>query len=260
MRVMKKMITGMVVAVAAVFTITLAGCAKSEPQEAKEVLLLSLVEEYGGRENLEKLNAYATRWRLSSPMRGEGIDTRYIVFPDKLRVELGYADSSEVRLLSGDLGYRTSGASPALKADGPRLDSMKLQKMRLYTPLNLLEKKDSLTMTEEGGEALLTLVEDGLTTVYTVNSATKRIEKVVGKVVVDGNEMEFRTEYSDFKKVEGVLMPHKEVKYAGGFNTATMTLQAVRIGEEMAPSLFEVSGAVSGGTPEAEVEPEVKPE
>ena len=39
--------------------------------------------------------------------------------------------------------------------------------------------------------------------------------------------MSFVTQYSNHKKVEGVLMPHHEVKYAGDVNTAVLDLKSV---------------------------------
>jgi hypothetical protein len=42
------------------------------------------------------------------------------------------------------------------------------------------------------------------------------IEKVAGTIIMNGGEIQFLTEYSDFSVVEGVLMHHKENKFAAG--------------------------------------------
>ena len=249
----KKISAGAFAAVMCVILVV--GCGEKDP---KVKLLNSVVAEYGGEENLLKLGSYASRWKLVSPMRGEGVDTRFVVLPDNLRVELAYEGSAEVRLLSGDAGYKSFNGSPAQAAEGPQLDSMRLQLMRLYSPLELLERKDLLTLAEEEGQSILALVDGAVTAEYFVNTETMRIEKVLGKLSMMGREMEFLTEYSDFKVVEGVLIPHKEVKYAGGFNTATMTLDDIKLGEVPEASLFEVTGAPTGapiGTPPAPPSP-----
>jgi hypothetical protein len=214
------------------------GCGARNPVER---LLNKMVDEYGGRENLEKLNSYRSVWDLKAVMRGDtGTDTRYVMLPARLRVELRYSRSTEFRVLSGDEGFRSFNGSPAQAASGPRLDSMKLQLMRLYTPLTLLERKGELSLGEDGVYKLLTLAEGALTTEYFVNPQTRRVEKVAGRLEVNGRVMEFLTEYYDFREVDGVLMAHKEVKYAGGFNTAVLTLKEVTLYNRLDDELFEV--------------------
>jgi hypothetical protein len=227
------------VAFLSVFVCLAPGC-KSQLDPVGE-LFKEMVDEYGGVKNLEKLNSHSSVWDLKALMRGDaGTDTRYVMLPERLRVEFRYSRSTEFRILNGEEGYSSRNGSPAQSASGPRLDSMKLQLMRRYTPLTLLERKGDLSIGEGDSYKLLTLKDGTLTTRYFVNPQTSRVEKVTGQLEVKGRVMEFLTEYSDFRKVEGVLMPHKEVKYAGGFNTAVLTLKEVRLNEKFEERVFKV--------------------
>ena len=53
--------------------------------------------------------------------------------------------------------------------------------------------------------------------------------------------MHFVTEYSEFAMVDGVLVHHRENKYAGGTNTAVLKLKRIEFGmkfsdEDFAPT------------------------
>jgi len=212
------------------------GCSSQSPVEA---ILHEVVKEYGGKANLEKLNSWTAVWNMQAKMRGvEGVDTRNIALPDKLRVTIDYEISSETRMLNGDKGFRVF-SGRVMPAEGPPLLAMKQQLMRFYTPLTLLKRKDDLTLSEQGGYKVLSLKDGDITGNYWINPKTNRIERFTGTFSMGGGVMEFRTEYSDFRVVQGVLLHHMEDKYAGGMNTATLTLKEVRFNEKFPPEVFK---------------------
>ena len=116
---------------------------------------------------------------------------------------------------------------------------MRLQLMRLYSPLVLQEKRNLMSVTQEDGFCALSLVENGLRVDYLVNQETWIIEKVVGTMMVNGSQMRFRTEYSDFSFRDGVLVHGKENKFAGGVNTAVLTLRNITLNADLEDGLFE---------------------
>lgn len=59
---------------------------------------------------------------------------------------------------------------------------------------------------------------------YFVNKKTHLIDIVVGTLQMGGASMQFKTEYHDYKMEKGVMLPHREIKYAGNVNTAVLTL------------------------------------
>ena len=109
---------------------------------------------------------------------------------------------------------------------------MRLQRMRLYNPLMLQERAADITLSEKGGRYCLTLTENGLVTDYHVNKKTHLIEIVIGTLKMGGMPVQFRTEYHDFKMEDDVMMPHREIKYAGSVNTAVLTLLATRFTDD----------------------------
>jgi len=199
-----------------------------------EKIVAQMISSYGGAEALEKLNnPYQQIWRLNAIARNtQGNDLRSIALPEKLQVELTYPDSSETRILIGDQGLKIYDDTKQVKAEGPMLDSMRLQRMRLYNPLILQEQIASITLSEKNGRYCLTLSESGLVTNYHVNKKTHLIEVVIGTLQMGGMTMQFRTEYNDYKASDGVMLPHQEVKYAGNVNTAVLTLLATHFTEE----------------------------
>jgi hypothetical protein len=196
-------------------------------------ILKQMVEQYGGSSALKKLNApYSQHWDLMAMTRNEkGTDHRTISLPQNLTVELTYPSKSEKRVLLGDSGEKVYDQSRHVSARGPGLMAMKLQRMRLYNPLLLQQRAAEIDVAEaDGGYYKLTLREGTLTTVYYVNQQTMLIDRVTGTLTINGASMTFLTEYSDYKPVEGVMLPHKEIKYAGKVNTAVLTLRETHFG------------------------------
>jgi hypothetical protein len=166
-------------------------------------------------------------------------DTMILDFGGRLKVELTYPDKHETRILNGDVGIAIyKGRPPAVVSEMQR-DAMRLQLMRLYTPLTLRDRVDALGVSSSEDYIVLTLREHGLLTEYFVNSETWRIEKTVGTLHIRGMEMQFVTEYSEFAMVDGVLMHHRENKFAGGTNTAVLKLRNIEFGVKFDDEIFE---------------------
>ncbi len=216
----------------------LSASAQAGPPDLASVLD-RLVHSYGGEDNLRKLDNVIQEWRFVA-VRGNrhGIDVRSIRMPRQLRVELTYPDKRETRILNGEESHVIFNDEPARTAGQHQRDAMRLQQMRLYSPLNLRDRIDSLELVLEGRNCALSLVENELRADYLVNMDTWRIEKVVGTLTVNGTEMRFLTEYSDFAFVDGALVHRKENKFAGGVHTAVLQLHSITLDAEMNAGLF----------------------
>jgi hypothetical protein len=193
-----------------------------------QTILDQLITSYGGEENLAKMDSMIQEWDMVAVMsKRQGTDIRSIQAPNKLRVDLHYPNKSETRILNGDNAYAIFGDATPEAVTGIQKDAMRLQLMRLYSPLMLRNKIRSVSLIEEGDLLALSLVESGVHAHYMVNKENWRIEKVAGTVTMNGNAVQFLTEYSDFAVVEGVLIHHSENKFAGGMNTAKLQLRKV---------------------------------
>ena len=131
------------------------------------------------------------------------------------------------------------GSNPPEAVSGIQKDAMQLQLMRVYSPLMLRKKFDSLSLVEKGDLLAISLVENGLHVHYLVNQENWQIEKVAGSLMAGGQEIQFLTEYSDFKFVDGVLMHFHESKFAAGRNTAKLQLRKVTLDADLMDDLFK---------------------
>lgn len=204
-----------------------------------DTTLERMVDAYGGEENLRKLDSLVQEWDFVALMGNRhGRDVRSVRIPGQLRVELTYPDKQETRILNGADSHVIFGDHAATVAEKPQRDAMRLQLMRLYSPLSLRAQRDSLELVLEGEYCALSLREDGLRVDYLVNMESWQIEKVVGTLSINGSEMRFLTEYSDFAFVDGVLVHQKEKKYAGGVATAVLQLRQIELQADLPDERF----------------------
>jgi hypothetical protein len=171
-----------------------------------------------------------------------GSDVRTIRIPDQLKVELTYPGKKEARIINGEAGHVIYGDAPARAAVQPQRDAMRLQLMRLYSPVVLRDKLEFLTLAVDGKSCALTLFENGVRVDYLVNTGNWHIEKVVGSLAINGSEMQFLTEYSNFTFRDGVLVHEKENKFAGGVNTAILQLRRITLDAELKSTDFLPDG------------------
>lgn len=211
-----------------------------------DIALQNLIEAYGGETNLHKLDSQIQEWAVVALMDNRhGTDVRAIRAPQQLRVELRYPHKSETRIINGDRSYASYGNAPAREAVHPQSDAMRLQLMRLYSPLVLRDKRNDLTLTVNGENCALTLSESGLRVDYMVNMTNWRIEKVIGSMTINGTDMRFLTEYSDFKFRGGVLVHERENKYAGAVNTAVLQLDRITLDADLNEDYFRPDAEVA---------------
>lgn len=196
---------------------------------ALEKVLNKMVDVYGGEENIAKMNDYEQVWLVEAKAGNKnGTDHRVVSLPGSLRTELTYPDKKETRLLVDGHGTKEFGGTK-VEAKGPMLDAMKLQLMRLYNPLILKNRAKNIELGSDDANHILTLKDGTLETKYFVSKREYMIEKVVGKLSVGAQSMEFVTLYKDYEKKEGAMLPTTETKYAGSVNTAVMKLQAMKL-------------------------------
>ena len=218
--------------------LAISGPVSAEPEDLGSVLE-RIIQVYGGEENVRKLDNVIQEWSVVALMGNRhGTDTRSVQLPGQLKVALIYAHKQETRVLKGDTGYVIfRDRIPTIAKDMQR-DAMQLQLMRLYSPLALRDRIENLSMAEQDGFLYLTLRENGLRADYVVNTEHWRIEKVVGTMSINGHEMNFLTEYSEFKVVDGVLVHHRENKFAGKTNTAILNLNKITIDAQFDDDTF----------------------
>lgn len=195
-------------------------------------LVKKAVEAYGGRAALERFRACIEEGEVSSLMLGRGIGKLRRVWeaPRKLRVSIAYAGSPEMRILDGARGWRDG-----KEVSGPPYYAMVLQAARLGLPLSLIENLASL---EDKGAAQVDgrsvrAVElplgDGMSVMAEIDPGTGRILRATGRFDGAGPHLQFTAVYSDFRTVQGVLVPFREANFAQGNQTGETTLSRVEL-------------------------------
>jgi hypothetical protein len=200
---------------------------------------------YGGSAALSMVSSYrmegavrTSHGRSPSPM------LRVFERPARLKVVLEHPDVKEIRILDGPVGWRSDRSGAFAEAEGPLLDSMKLQAARAALPWILAARRDSVTLGEplvvEGTSlpGLELLLEPGLSLHAYVDPETDQILRV--STVLDSPTMKitFETHYSGFEVVEGILFARVEQNYAGGRHTATTEIEKVVVNPDLAEDEF----------------------
>lgn len=183
-----------------------------------DTLVGKVVDAYGGAAAWAKVSRIEAHGRVVPAMRkGDGAMTRLWRGTGNLRVEIVYPDKTEVRALEDGKGTNNGRPSNPME-----LDAMRLQAARLALPLLLADKKTALRLAAPN---TIELTFEGLTITVEVDPATGRVVRSTGH----SGEMAFATAYSDFRTVNGLLIPFHEENNAMGMKTADIFLEKVEI-------------------------------
>lgn len=200
-----------------------------------------MIEVYGGESSLRKADRQQQEWDFFAlGSEQHGVDRRSMFLPGRLKVELDYPQRQETRLLNENASTVILGDNTARLATVPQRDAMRLQLMRLYSPLALRDRIEQLDLARHEGRIVLTLRELGLRTDYFVDAESWRIETVVGYLSVGGRKMTFLTEYSDFDHVDDVLIHRRENKFVGNVNTAVLRLRTIEFDVDFGDNEFTI--------------------
>jgi hypothetical protein len=148
-------ILGALLLSALVITATGANDSLSTSTADPRPLIDRVVLAYGGKAALEGVHGYRVDGHVVTAQgeKREAPTIRLFQRPGKLRVENRYGEGTELRIVSGEHGWRGKGDSGA-DATGPMLDAMTLQAVRADLPWFLLQHASEArvieTTTEEG--------------------------------------------------------------------------------------------------------------
>ena len=203
-------------------------------------LINKLVAEYGGKKRVAAARVLRQKGRVATETRGTAVLGRAFERPDRLRVELKYPDNTEVRVLDGASAFR--GGQPV---GGPMRDAMLLQAARLDLPALLDEARGrvgDLGEQQRGGltlRALLVPLGGGLEITVFVDERSGRILRSEGSVPAGAmGRLDFWTNYSDFRRVKGMLFPFAEENFASGTRTGRTQLETIEIVDALPASTW----------------------
>ena len=215
-----------------VITATLAIALVTSPAasaQSLDVVVGNVMKEYGGTAAWQKVTTIRETGKVVPAMRkGDGATTRFWQRPDKLRIEIVYPTEREVRVVDGDHGTRND-----KDVTGPSLDAMKLQAARLALPLLLVEKRVSLrdAGVRDGFRAIEIPLSASLTVTVDIDPKSWHVVRTTGKTT----GLEFIVDYSDFRRIDGLLFAFVEAGTAQGMPTAKTTLDVIVVNGPAAP-------------------------
>ena len=203
-------------------------------------LIDKVVAEYGGAKAVAAARSLRQKGRVTTEKRGSAELVREFERGGRLRVELKYPNVTEVRLLDGDRALRDG-----QPVGGPMRGAMLLQAARLDLPA-LLEKArgrvGDLGVQERGGHplrALLVPLDGGFELTAFVDEKSGRIVRSEGSVPAGAmGHLEFSTNYSDFRRVKGVLFAFTEENFASGTRTGLTQLETIELAESLPPATW----------------------
>jgi hypothetical protein len=210
-----------------------------------DAIVRKIIDAYGGRTVLENINSLSAKGVIESPLYEGPAEYSYYLRRDRrLRVETRSGNRFEVRILNGGHGtYRAEG-SPMTEASGSRLLSMVYQFKELTMPYQLMTSAFTIT---DGGRSvvndipvsvLILVDKEGPPMKLYVDRKSHRIVKDSGIFSMGGAETELSSEFHDFRKVDGRLLPFRVVNFAGGQKIGELHIHEYRVNPKLPDSLF----------------------
>lgn len=216
----------------------------SGPAKIKSITS-GVIKAYGGEKVLNALSSLYVEGHIAAFAFGDqGTYRLYFKRPRRLLVDIRYTQSQEIRILNGDRGYYGTGSVPPYKVQGFRYLAVLYQYKSQEIPYGLLKGAYRVTyegMEEVGGfqTAVLGLTDkEGPPMKIYVDTKTFLIRKISGLFYVGGTATALSSEFSDFRKVGGTVLPYKFTNFAGGEKIAETVVKKYRINAQMDNSLF----------------------
>jgi hypothetical protein len=228
----------------AVLLVTLISCAHQPIQEGGSITD-KIIAAYGGRERIAKVMSVAAEGRIRALMRGEaGIYRSALRRDRRLFVNVLYGRSTERWLLDSTRGFRDTDGNVE-EVFGPRYHAMVDQYNELNLPFGLLD--NTFTITELGRP---TLKGTEIRILQLVDRAGNQIDAYVStedyliikctSTFDNGlQSMNLRAEFSDFRRVEGILFPFRIINYVQGDIINEITIRAYLLNAPIADAFFK---------------------
>lgn len=200
----------------------------SDPAVGVDKIVDGVIAAYGGEAAWKSVASIEQKGTTTSAMGGSGAMTRTWQRAHKLRVEIAYADHTEVRDVDGATGTRNG-----KPVTGLQLDAMTLQWARLAIPILLIEQRAKIhDLGEKDGLRVLEIpLNDTLTVMAAVDPKTFHVVRSASKGTMNGQTIEFVTEYKDLRKQDGLLFAFTEENFAQGMKTADTKIESVKVGK-----------------------------
>lgn len=227
-----------------VLLLTLISCAH-QPVQKDGSITDKIIAAYGGRERIAKVMSVAAEGRIRALMRGEaGIYRRALRRDRRLFVNVLYGRSTDRWLLDGTRGFRDTDGNVE-EVFGPRYHAMVDQYNELDLPFGLLDNTFAITelgmATKKWAEVrILRLVDHAGNQIEAyVRTEDYLIIKCTSTFENGLQSLNLRSEFSDFRRVEGILFPFRIINYIRGNIINEITIRAYLLNAPIADAFFK---------------------
>lgn len=215
-------------------------------QDPPSLLLVDkVVQAYGGAAQIERVVAFNADGFINASLRQKGGSyKRWFKRPRMLRVETAYPDSTETRVLNGELAWRYSNNTPMQGVEGPSRLAMVYQYKQLDLPYGLLKGRYNLRHlgTELVGnmptEVMALWDDEGPNIRVHIDSLSHYIVKVTGQIQFGPQTMVLGVEFSNFKLVDGTPLPFHIRNFVGGMPISETLISRYAINPTLDLELF----------------------
>ena len=212
---------------------------------AHEKVISNVIKAYGGEKAIKSINTIYAKGKTNALMRGlKGTYIRYFKRSRKLRVETLYSLSSEVRILNGSTGWRGNISELPSQVTGARYLAMVYQYKQLDLPYGLLKRNYRVIRAGKGylnnklSHVLDLLDNEGPPLRVYIDPDTFYIVKVIASLKKGEATAALSAEFSDFRIIDGVPLPHRILNYAVGHKVGETVIEEYSINPPMDDKLF----------------------
>jgi hypothetical protein len=211
------------------------------PPAAAQSVLDRVIAAYGGPEAVLSVDSFREEGMLVARNGGgHGQVVRISGGAETLSIMVSYPDRTELRLLENGRGWRGPGPQDMAEVQGPLLMAMVAQAHRARVPRILLDARSQVTVetTDDGAPVLVLPVGDAMALRMYVDPETHYIVRSESVFLNAPGPLGFATDYSDFRRVGGVVFPFREETFASGVHTASTVLGSVELNPTGARALL----------------------
>ncbi len=203
----------------------------------------------GGEEAYKNLKSISCSMK-TTVLNFELMSNLFFKLPDKMRAEYIFQDKKGIGIINGNTGWSYS--DTIIPLDEVALNTLKSQmESQLEFFINPLYNypKKGLKVEYVGDEKLdgkdvykiRTIAKDSSEFYYFIDKNTYLIQRSNSKTVVNNVFVEATAIFSNYKKINGLLIPHVIGIFTEGKKTAEMKFERVDINTNLDDELFSVS-------------------
>ncbi|MBM4136604.1 MAG: outer membrane lipoprotein-sorting protein [Nitrospira sp.] len=212
---------------------------------SEQDIIQKIIDAYGGKAMLSKVISISAEGNIMKIIpEDDGTYYRYMKRDRKLFVDIKYTRSEEVRIMNGKKGYRGN-RELVEEVKGPSYDAMVYQYNQLDIPFGFVDgtlkaadiRKDSVNGTEM---TILKLKDQhGYEIEVYISTEDSLILKAIGYFQFGTSKRSLRTEFSEFRMVEGILLPFRIVNYANDIKLSETEITKYLINPKIDDSIFK---------------------